>query len=380
MQNLADQLDVLARSTEAVARARAFEQRLGQHVAEVKERLAAAIQPGAPHADRSGLRAELADAEKRYGMASDARRDLEVEHARHVADHAALIGADGAARAALAEKVEARNAALLDVESAKSLQRAAQVYADDIQRRLQAAEAREQAQDRSAVDRLQAAFQNGDTPDATGKSDRRKSPGLVEDLRTARLTVEKFGRDVADREAVLANAERDVAEAVDAVLFAEADAVARDLEATEARARMLRARLVAYSERQPSGYVQHTPVQAPAQQVPGGWFVRPSQPTAAVPKVKQSPLMMKLLGGSIARLSSFDPMPAAVDWQPEAGAWSAYADALRHDPAAEATFTLIGPSGDTNCVTLLSAAGLKAVSSAPETAARNLSIRAATAA
>lgn len=95
----ASQLAIVSRSADRVARARSYAHRLGVHAEEIRTKLDALA-----GGDGSGpLRGELVELDRQHRQATAALAAVEVEHARHAADLAALHGSDGAARVTLAD-------------------------------------------------------------------------------------------------------------------------------------------------------------------------------------------------------------------------------------------------------------------------------------
>ncbi len=343
----AGQLVTVAHSKARLDRARSYADRLGSHLAEVHAKLTAAAehQVGAAigtaepdPSDVGSLRGEAVDVDRQHRQALTILADVEAEHARHEADLAILFGSDGAARGKLGEAHAARALVRTAAADAGAILDRAKAHAEAVDGKLLAAQAEEARHDADATARLHAALRDGDAPPRAAEPFARNSPSLEDDLRTARATIDKLATEHAARIADLTAADLVVKRAVDQVLCADADAVARELQATDARTLALRVRLHAYTKRIAGDYVP--PKTAPNKTLPNGMVVPdPAHAQAAL----QAPRMVvqTAIVGSV--LASAPPPPHqgvfAQNWIDEGDAWSAYAAALAADPQAESAFT-----------------------------------------
>ncbi len=340
---IAAQFATVARSRGKLDRARAYAGRLGTHAAEIRTKLAAAaerqvaaaigtIEPDP--AEVGPLRGEAVEVDRQHRQALVILADVEAEHIRHEADLAALCGSDGAARAKLAEAHAARTLAQTAADAAKALLDRATAHAEAVNGKLTAARADEARHDADATARLRAALADGDTPPAVAEPFTRSSPGLEDDLRAARATVDTLTAEHTARVAILEKARLAVLAAVDGVMVVDAEAAARELQAADSRALALRVRLHTFVQRTASDYVQPQP--GPLRKLPNGLFERdpgpllsPARPMRSTPAI-----------GHVIASGPLPPHqgPFSANWANEGAAWDAYAAALVTDPQAEPAF------------------------------------------
>ena len=348
----AEQFETVERSRKAVDRAKAYEAQIADHLAGVNARIAAAGKSQVAAAigtgevdtqvDIAALRAEAAAVERQHRMAARALRGVEAEHARDQTDLAACFGSDDAARASLKEAQRVCAAASLAAREATGILDRAMAHAAATSEKLAEAQRVEREQDHVATARLQSALRSGAAIPATSSPLQRASVGLEEDARTAALTVDRLAVEHVAALANVGKVERVVAAAVDAVMAVDADALARELTATEARAGMLRRRLTTYTERTALSVAPTQLQPGPLKLNPGGWYDRPIGAVASM-NVRQSTEVQKALRSAATLDEMMRQGPTAMNWTVEANAWSDYATALTADAAAAPGFVTRQP-------------------------------------
>ena len=340
------QFATVARSRAKLDRAWAYAGRLAAHAAEIRAKLATASEhqiaaaigkAEVDPADVGPLRGELVTVDRQHRQTLDALADIETEHARHEADLAALTGPDGAARARLAEAHAARALAQTAADDASALLARATAHAKGVETRLAEARATEARHDADATARLRAALADGDAVPTTVEAALRISPALEDDLRAATAAVDALKAEHAGKLDALASAHRTVLAAVDGVMAVEAEAAARELQASDARALALRVRLHTFVRRPAGDYVRPTP--KPNVVLPNG-MVEPHPDTVRAtymppPSIRSTPVI-----GEVIASAPPPPHqgPYEQNWTAEAGAWDAYAAALAADPHAVPVF------------------------------------------
>ncbi len=329
----AAQFATVASSRAKLDRAQAYAGRLAAHAAEIRTKLAAASEhqvaaaigkAEADPADVGPLRGELVTVDRQHRQALGALADIETEHARHEADLAALIRSDGAARAKLTEAHAARALAQTAAEDAKAVLDRAMTHAKGVEARLSDARAAEARHDADASARLRTALTDGDVLPTTAEPFLRTSHGLEDDLRAATAAVHALKAEHTGKAVVVAQAERQVRAAAEAVMLADADAMEREISALDARLSTLRSRLAGCPAQKPAAPVSSAPL-SPAKLHPGGWYVRE---TPAIP--------MHLLAGTPSR-------PTVMPTPSDLASWAAYAAALAEDPDAKPAFAEVAP-------------------------------------
>lgn len=207
----------------------------------------------------------------------------------------------------------------MTVDTAKAILDRATAHADTLAAKLDAARAIEHDHDKAAMARLHAALQSGDALAETTDPLRRSSAGLEEDLRTARLTIDRLDADHKARLADLGKADDGVNLAVEAVLAAEAEMVAQEVTALRARAAIL--------TRQVRAYANHTPVRRgvraaadladkPARPITPGSLLLVRDPAPVAPlRTRQTPAVLQALQPVASVMFETPALAEAEAWQ-----------------------------------------------------------------
>ncbi|RYC29314.1 hypothetical protein D3273_24705 [Lichenibacterium minor] len=325
----AAQLATVSRSTDRAARARAYATRLGAHAAEIRAQLDAAA-----GGDAAGpLRGELIEVDRQHRQAVEILTGVEAEHARHEADFRALHCSDGAARAKLADTHAARAAAVTASDATAAVLDRATAHAEAVERRLADARSAEARYDADATARLHAALRDGTEAPAATEAFSRTSPGLEDDARAARAAEARAAAEHRAKLTALAETERQVRGAADAVLLAEADSMAREVAALDARADLLRARLTTYAARTRGDHVQPEAVRPDPTR--NAWSPPPPSlvTMATEPRVASTPAI------AAALVDRTFVKEAPRDTSGVARAWDSFAAALAINAEAETSFT-----------------------------------------
>ncbi len=174
---------------------------------------------------------------------------------------------------------------------------------------------------------------DGDALPAAAESFTRSSPALEDYLRTASAAVDALRAEHAGKVSTLTAAHRAVLGAADGVMTVEAEAIARELNAADARALALRVRLHCFANRRAADWV--VPIAAPPKMMPGGWLAADPVADALSPVVRQTAVIGQAIASAPVPQSGG---PFSTNWTAENAAWSAYAAALAADPQAGAAF------------------------------------------
>lgn len=337
------QLAVVANACAALDRAKAFEAQLGRHLAGLSDRIKSSEKNHSDAvigtvktdimSDLPAHRAEAAAVAKQHRRAVKALAQVQAEHDRHAADLAAMFDTSAEARQRLAQAHEAHRGAVGTQKASKAVLARAVGYEEGLQAQLAAARAAERLHEEAEASKLHAALRAGSNViDAAPL--KRQSASLEENVRIARLAVTHLEKDCGRVQAALASAENSLNLAVEAVMQAEAERVARELLALRARDAALSAQLRGYANHQPQWRTGKGPAMSPARPMSPGSLVLVRDPILPAAPLRhwQTPVVLAAMAAPTAAAFAIGEGPT-MDFEP----WRALERTLLEQPAEPAS-------------------------------------------